>query len=68
RTETALQSGIFFGAVEAIDGIVRRLQDEWNSPDLLVVATGGLANLITPHCMTIQRVEPFLTLDGIRMA
>ena len=67
RTDTALQSGIFFGAVEAIDGIVRRITDEWgNEP--LVVATGGLARLLAPHCRTIHRVEPFLTLHGLRFA
>lgn len=67
RTDTALQSGIFFGAVEAIDGIVRRIRDEWTS-DPLVVATGGLAPLLAPHCQTVHRVEPFLTLHGLRFA
>jgi type III pantothenate kinase len=67
RTETALQSGIFFGAVEAIDGIVRRIAAEWGI-DPLVIATGGLAQLLAPHCRTIDRVEPFLTLHGLRLA
>ncbi len=67
RTDTALRSGIFFGAVESIDGIVRRIREEWgNAP--LVVATGGLATLLAPHCRTIDRVEPFLTLHGLRIA
>jgi type III pantothenate kinase len=67
RTETALQSGILFGAVDAIDGIVRRIRNEWgNQP--LVVATGGLAPLIAPRCATVDRVEPFLTLHGLRLA
>jgi type III pantothenate kinase len=67
RTEDALQSGIFFGAVEAIDGIVRRIREEWGN-DPLVVATGGLAAMVAPHCDTIHRVEPFLTLHGLRLA
>jgi len=67
RTDTALQSGIFFGAVESIDGIVRRIRHEWGS-DPLVVATGGLARFLAPHCQTIDRVEPFLTLHGLRFA
>lgn len=67
RTDTALQSGIFFGAVESIDGIVRRIRDEWGS-EPLVVATGGLARFLAPHCQTIDRVEPFLTLHGLRFA
>lgn len=67
RTDTALQSGIFYGAVESIDGIVRRITDEWgNAP--LVVATGGLAPFLEPHSRTIDRVEPFLTLHGLRIA
>jgi type III pantothenate kinase len=67
RTDTALQSGIFFGAVESIDGIVRRIRDEWGD-DPLVVATGGLAAFLAPHCATVDRVEPFLTLHGLRLA
>ena len=65
RTDTALQSGIFFGAVDAIDGIVRRIRAEWGD-DPLVVATGGLAPFLAPHSATIDRVEPFLTLHGLR--
>jgi len=68
RTETALKSGIFFGAVEAIDGIVRRIKADWNRPDAWVVATGGLAPLIGPHCATVNHVEPFLTLFGLEIA
>jgi len=67
RTETALQSGIFFGAIESIDGIVRRIRDEWGN-DPLVVATGGLASFIAPHSRTITRVDTFLTLQGLRLA
>ncbi len=67
RTDTALQSGIFYGAVEAIDGIVRRIRAEWGGQPL-VVATGGLAQFLAPHCQTIDRVDPFLTLHGLRIA
>ncbi len=68
RTEASLRSGIFFGAVDAIDGIVRRITEEWDRPDALVVATGGLAPLIGPHCRTVARVEPLLTLFGLDLA
>jgi type III pantothenate kinase len=68
RTETALRSGIFYGAVEAIDGIVRRIKEEWGRPEVLVVATGGLATLIAPHCRSIDRIEPYLTLYGLELA
>ena len=68
RTETCLRSGIFYGAVDSIDGAVRRIKEEWERPDALVVATGGLAPLIGPHCSTVDRIEPFLTLYGLEMA
>jgi type III pantothenate kinase len=68
RTETAMRSGIFFGAVDAIDGMVRRILDEWERPRALVVATGGLAPVLAPHCATVQRVEPFITLIGLNLA
>jgi type III pantothenate kinase len=68
RTETALRSGIFFGAVDAIDGMVRRIRQEWQKPDAYVVATGGLAPLIGPQCETVDHIEPFLTLHGLVIA
>lgn len=68
RTETSLRSGIVFGAVESIDGIVRRIKDEWRRPDALVVATGGLAPLLAPQCATVDRVEPYITLQGLELA
>ncbi|CAN5680045.1 type III pantothenate kinase [soil metagenome] len=68
RTETALRSGIFYSAVESIDGIVRRIRTEWQRPDAFVVATGGLAPLLAPHCSTVNRVEPFITLKGLELA
>ena len=68
RTDTSLRSGIFFGAVEAIDGIVNRIRREWDRPRALVVATGGLAPLLGPHCATVERIEPFITLQGLDMA
>jgi type III pantothenate kinase len=68
RTVTAIQAGIFFGAVDAIDGMVRRIRTEWQRPDALVIATGGLAELVAAKCETVDRVEPFITLVGLRLA
>jgi type III pantothenate kinase len=68
RTETSLRAGIFYGATDAIDGIVRRIKEEWRRPDALVVATGGLAPMLAPHCTTVDRVEPFITLYGLDLA
>jgi type III pantothenate kinase len=68
RTETCIQSGIFYQAIDSIDGMVQRLREEWDRPDAYVVATGGFANTIGPHLTTIDRIEPFLTLFGLAMA
>ena len=64
-TEACLQSGIFWGAVDSIDGIVDRIREEWRQPEALVLATGGLAAAFAPACRTVQRVEPWLTLEGL---
>ena len=68
RTEACIQSGIFFSAVDAIDGMVRRILAEWMRDDPHVVATGGFADVIAPHCETVDRLEPFLTLLGLALA
>ncbi|MBA4156877.1 MAG: type III pantothenate kinase [Gemmatimonadetes bacterium] len=68
RTESCLRSGIFYGAVDAVDGMVRRIREEWGRRDPRVVATGGLSAIIAPHCRTVQHIEPFLTLRGILFA
>jgi type III pantothenate kinase len=69
RTEECIRAGVLFGAAELVDGIVRRIKAEW--PDRqppLIVATGGLAQLVAPHCREIERVDPNLTLEGLRIA
>ena len=68
RTETCIQSGVFYSAVDAVDGIVARIRASWQSKNLLVVATGGFAPVIGPHAKSVERVEPFLTLQGLGIA
>lgn len=69
RTEDCIRSGVVFGAAEALDGIVRRIKAEWPTGRVpLVVATGGLAPMIAPIASTVDRVEPHLTLVGLRLA
>lgn len=68
RTEACIQSGIFFSVVDAVDGMVRRIREEWERPEAWVVATGGFAGTIAPHAVTVDHVEPFLTLRGLALA
>ena len=68
RTETCIQSGVFYQAVAGVDGIVDRIRKEWGKPDARVVATGGFASAIGPYLETVDQVEPFLTLYGLAMA
>ena len=66
-TVAGLQSGLVYGFAGQVDGIVGRIRRELESPDAPVVGTGGLADLIAPHTATIVRVDPFLTLEGLRL-
>lgn len=69
RTEDCIRSGVVFGTADAVDGIVRRIKAEWPTGRVpLVVATGGLAPVIHPHCREVERLEPDLTLVGLRIA
>lgn len=62
----SIQSGVFYGYVGLVDGVVRRIQEE-NKVRAKVVATGGLAPLIAPECSVIDEVDEFLTLAGLRI-
>jgi type III pantothenate kinase len=65
-TATALQSGLVYGFAGQVDGIVERIRAELGA-DAPGIATGGLADLIAPHARTIERVDPWLTLEGLRL-
>src|SRR3954469_4064371 len=65
-TVAALQSGVVYGFAGQVDGIVEHIRGELGT-EAPTVATGGLADLISPHARTIGRVDPFLTLEGLRL-
>ena len=66
-TEESMQAGIFYGAVFAVDGLVKAiLNDQGFPPETPVVATGGLAEAVRQASKTITAVNPDLTLEGIR--
>ena len=67
-TVGAMQSGLFFGYVEMVNGLVRRIRSELaDGARAVVVATGGLADVLSSETDVIQHVEPNLTLDGLRL-
>jgi type III pantothenate kinase len=66
NTAASLQSGLVYGFAGQVDGIVERIRGELGV-EAQTVATGGLAELIAPHARTLDRVDPFLTLEGLRL-
>src|SRR5918993_202501 len=68
NTVNAMQSGLFFGYVEMVDGLIRRIRGELPGGDqAMVIGTGGLAEVISGDARSIQRLEPDLTLHGLRL-
>ena len=65
-TVSAMESGLFYGYVGMVEGLVRRMRDELGG-DAVCVATGGLADVIAPETPLIQHVDPDLTLHGLRI-
>lgn len=66
NTVNGLQAGIIYGFAGQVDGIVKRMKKELGE-EAFVVATGGLAELIASESETIQKVDPWLTLEGLRI-
>lgn len=64
NTVSAMQSGIFYGYVGQVDGIVSGIKKQFNS-DPVVIATGGLAPLIAQGSSSIDHVDTFLTIEGL---
>ncbi len=66
NTISSMQSGVYYGFVGQVDGIIQRIKDEMGV-NAYVVATGGLAELISAESKTIDVVNPNLTLEGLRI-
>jgi len=66
NTLTAIQSGLVFGYVGLVEGMVARFKHELGA-GTKVIGTGGLVDLIAPETKVIEIVAPWLTLDGLRI-
>src|SRR6186713_1686952 len=65
-TVGGLQSGVVYGFAGQVDGIVAAIRGELGV-EARTVATGGLAELIAPYAATLDRIDPHLTLEGLRI-
>lgn len=65
-TVEAIQSGAIFGHAGLVDGIMERIAAEFDE-DVTRVATGGLASSIVPHCSSVDIVDSYLTLEGLKI-
>ena len=65
-TVASMQSGLFYGYVALVDGIITRMKKELG-PSTRVIGTGGQAPLIAQETKLIESVDPNLTLDGLQL-
>jgi type III pantothenate kinase len=66
NTVESMQAGMIYGYAALVDGIVARMRDEMGGAPT-VVATGGQAGLVASETKLIGKVDPYLTLDGLKM-
>lgn len=66
-TVECMKSGAVFGAASAIDGMIERIEAELGAPVTAVVATGGLAGRIIPHCRRDIEIDDYMLLRGLSL-
>jgi len=67
NTIESIQSGVFYGYVGLVDYLVNRIKEELGWDNIKVIATGGMSGLISSESKTIDVVDRFLTLEGLRL-
>ena len=66
NTVAAMQSGVYWGYIGMVEGLVARIRAEFDAP-LKVIATGGLAPLLAEGTTVIEHIDPDITLEGLRL-
>ena len=66
NTVEAIQSGIYYGYIGLVKEIIKRIKEE-KSITSIVIATGGISNLISKEIKEIDKIEPYLTLEGLKI-
>lgn len=69
-TVASMQAGILYGAIDSLEGMIRRLQQEVQSrenKEARVIATGGFSTFISHYTSVLSAIEPTLVLDGVRL-
>ena len=66
NTVKCMQAGILYGYIGQVDGIVSRMKRELGGLPV-AIATGGLAGFIAPYCDTVDHIDPYLTLEGLKI-
>lgn len=66
-TETSMQSGIMYGTVDAINGLLERIKSELETDHADVIVTGGNSKLMVPYIEGVSDTNPDLTLEGLRL-
>src|SRR5215213_8847782 len=67
NTPDSIRSGFIYGYAGAVDALIRRTREELAEDGIRVIATGGPAGVIVPHCREIEEFDPDLTLKGLRV-
>ncbi len=67
NTISGMQSGLMFGYVFLVDGLIENFRRELDDEDVFVVGTGGLAKIISPKSKYIKEINTYLTLEGLRL-
>lgn len=66
NTVNSIQSGVVFGYIGIVENIVRHMKREMKEDDIIVITTGGFADVISKECSVVDVVDVNLTLDGLR--